>query len=129
MNTHICNKMQIPCVEPMDNKNTVSTMMCCCKDNTCITECNIAESHCWHKNTLSSPNHWGEHIHYVTLSRVMSLNGLHLCNLNPEKNKVSHRVTKYLTHVLNIILWYCHMNQSIHCKTWYFMNGLQQCKN
>ena len=46
----------------------------------------------------SPPKHFWEHLIYVALSRVPSLQGLHVVNLNTEHIRCSEKVKNYLSH-------------------------------
>ena len=46
----------------------------------------------------SPPKHFWEHLIYVGLSRVPSLQGLHVVNLNTEHIRCSEKVKNYLSH-------------------------------
>ena len=62
----------------------------------------VAQSATFHNiyidmSTISSPpKHWWQHMHYVALSRVTSLGGLFLKDLNQEKICVSNHVINYV---------------------------------
>ena len=49
----------------------------------------------------SPPKHFWEHLIYVGLSRVPSLQGLHVVNLNTEHIRCSEKVKNYLSHEKN----------------------------
>ena len=48
------------------------------------------------QTNTNPPKQWWQHMHYVALSRVTSLSGLYLKELNSSKICISSHVTKYL---------------------------------
>ena len=48
------------------------------------------------QTNTNPPKQWWQHMHYVALSRVTSLSGLYLKELNSNKICISSHVTKYL---------------------------------
>ena len=98
--THMCNKMQISYEKPMNSRNTISTTMCCCKDNACITECNISERHCWYENstvTFQPPE--GTYALCGIRWSDFTKCSIYICKLDSEKTQMSHKVTECLPHV------------------------------
>ena len=52
------------------------------------------------------PKHWWHHMHYVVLSRVTSLKGLHIGELNAENISVSPHVKNYIQEAKPLTLSY-----------------------
>ena len=78
MDTHICNRLQISCEEPMDTTNTISIRMY----STAASAIHLSKNAAFQevivdmKTTQSPHKHWWEHIQYVALGSLTSLNSL-----------------------------------------------------